>query len=71
MSRLLSNPLNDVLNGINGTAGFLKGQRVNCHGISVKFSIGSYQKKKIDIDTSLVSKGQEVLTVLYNTYQVL
>lgn len=69
MSRL-SNPLNDVLNEINGTAGSLKGQRVNCHGISAKFLIGSYQKK-IDIDTSLVSKGQEVLTILYNTYQAL
>lgn len=69
MSRL-SNPRNDVLNGINGTAGSLKGQRVNCYGISAKFSIGSYQKK-INIDTSLVSKGQEVLTILYNTYQAL
>lgn len=44
MSRL-SNPLNDVLNGINGIAGSLKGQRINCHGISAKFSIDSYQKK--------------------------
>lgn len=45
---------------MNGTAGSLKGQRVNCHDISAKFSIDSYQKK-IDIDTSLISKGQEVL----------
>lgn len=57
---------NDILSGVNGTAESMAGQRVNCHGISAKDSIGGYQKQSHK-DTSLVNKGQEVLTILCST----
>lgn len=58
--------LNDVLSGVNGTAESMAGQRVHCHGVSAKDSIGGYQKQS-DKDTSLENKGQEVLTILGST----